>query len=88
LVNTTQQVGGALGLAVLATLSANRTGTLRHDGGSLASSLTGGYHLAFTVAAVLLIVAIGLALSLPSSSAAEAQETVAFRDELELEEAA
>jgi MFS family permease len=87
LVNTTQQVGGALGLAVLATLSVNRTGTLRHDGGSLASSLTGGYHLAFTVAAVLVIVAIGLALTLPSSSASEVQETVAFRDAIEVDEA-
>ena len=36
LVNTTQQVGGALGLAVLATLSTNRTGTLLHSGDSLA----------------------------------------------------
>ena len=88
LVNTTQQVGGALGLAVLATLSANRTGTLHHDGGSLASSLTGGYHLAFTVAAVLVIVAIGLAMTLPSSSASHAEETVAFREAIELEEAA
>ena len=49
LVNTTQQVGGALGLAVLATLSANRTGTLAPRWRTRsAASLTGGYHLAFT----------------------------------------
>ena len=40
LVNTTQQVGGALGLAVLATLSTTRTGNLLADGGSTASALT------------------------------------------------
>src|SRR3954469_1725956 len=54
LVNTTMQVGGALGIAVLATLASSRTDSL---GGSGASALTGGYPLAFTVTAVL--VAIG-----------------------------
>ena len=88
LVNTTQQVGGALGLAVLATLSANRTSTLSHAGGSLASSLTSGFHLAFTVAAVLVIVAIGLALTLPSTPTAQAEEAVALPEAIELEEAA
>ena len=61
LVNTTQQVGGALGLAVLATLSASHTGALRSAGASTAAALTGGYHLAFEIAAVLVIVGIGLA---------------------------
>jgi fucose permease len=64
LVNTTQQVGGALGLAVLATLSTTRTNSLRAGGDSLASSLTSGYHLAFTVGAALVLVAIGFALVL------------------------
>jgi MFS family permease len=53
LVNTTMQVGGALGIAVLATLSSSRTDTLRGAGASAAEALTGGYHLAFTVSAVL-----------------------------------
>jgi EmrB/QacA subfamily drug resistance transporter len=66
LVNTTQQVGGALGLAVLATLSTSRTSTLLGHGGSLASSLTSGYHLAFTVGAALVIVAIAVVAVLPS----------------------
>jgi EmrB/QacA subfamily drug resistance transporter len=88
LVNTTQQVGGALGLAVLATLSANRTSTLRHDGGSLAGSLTSGYHLAWSVAAVLVIVAVGLALTVLSTPAAQAEEAVALPEAIELEEAA
>jgi EmrB/QacA subfamily drug resistance transporter len=51
LVNTTAQVGGALGLAVLATLSASRASALTKSGHPLASALTSGYHLAFWVAA-------------------------------------
>ncbi len=42
LVNTTLQVGGALGLAVLATLSTNRTTDLRGSGESAHAALTGG----------------------------------------------
>jgi MFS family permease len=53
LVNTTVQVGAALGLAVLATLSASRTEDLSAAGESAASALTGGYQLAFIVAAAL-----------------------------------
>jgi EmrB/QacA subfamily drug resistance transporter len=62
LVNTTQQVGGALGLAVLATLSATRTGSLLGNGASNAVALTDGYHLAFTVAAGLVLSAIAIGL--------------------------
>jgi MFS family permease len=58
LINTMVQVGGALGLAVLATLAATRTNTLTADGHSLNSALTGGYHLAFFVSTGLLIAAI------------------------------
>jgi EmrB/QacA subfamily drug resistance transporter len=50
LVNTTAQVGGALGLAVLATLSASHTSHLLAGGTSRASALVSGYHLAFIVA--------------------------------------
>ncbi len=58
LVNTSAQVGGALGLAVLATLSASRTQALHQAGSSQAASLTGGYQLAFIIATALVIVAI------------------------------
>jgi predicted MFS family arabinose efflux permease len=57
LVNTTQQVGGALGLAVLATVSATRTESLLGDGKAAATALTGGYHLAWVIATGLLIAA-------------------------------
>ena len=57
LINTTAQAGGALGLAVLATLSASRTGDLLHGGGSELGALNGGYHLAFWIAAGLVLTA-------------------------------
>jgi EmrB/QacA subfamily drug resistance transporter len=63
LVNTTAQVGGALGLAVLATLSATRSESLIGGGEATASALTGGYHLAFLIAAGLVAVAIAVAVS-------------------------
>jgi hypothetical protein len=62
LVNTSAQVGGALGLAVLATLSGSRTEELGKAGEDMASALTGGYHLAFLVGAVLVAVATVVAL--------------------------
>ena len=57
LVNTSAQVGGALGLAVLATVSASRSEGLVEGGRAAASALTGGYHLAFLIAAALVLVA-------------------------------
>ena len=63
LVNTTAQVGGALGLAVLATLSATRTEALPRGGAAPAAALTGGYHLAFFIGAALVVAAIVVALT-------------------------
>ena len=76
LVNTTVQVGGALGLAVLATLSATRSEHLAADGASAASALTGGYRLAFAIAALLVAAAVVVALTVlksdrPAGTAAE-----------------
>lgn len=71
LLNTTQQGGGALGLAVLATLSASRTDQLRGLGENAASALTGGYHLAFGVAAVIVATAILVAASMLTKKTAE-----------------
>jgi len=62
LVNTSVQVGGAIGLAVLATLAAERSDTLRAAGESTAAALNGGYHLAYVVGAALLGVALLVAL--------------------------
>src|SRR4051794_21707663 len=63
LVNTTAQVGGALGLAVLATLSASRSKDLIAAGESTASALVGGYHLAFLIGAALVVAALVVGLT-------------------------
>jgi EmrB/QacA subfamily drug resistance transporter len=62
LVNTSMQVGGAVGLALLATLSTERTETLLGDGVSQASALTSGYHLAYLIGAALAAVAVAIAI--------------------------
>jgi EmrB/QacA subfamily drug resistance transporter len=67
LVNTAAQVGGALGLAVLATVSASRTESLADGGQAAAAALTGGYHLAFLIAAGLIVAAIAVALTVLES---------------------
>ncbi|EST25319.1 MFS transporter [Streptomyces niveus] len=57
LFNTTQQIGMAVGVAVLSTLAASRSERLLADGAGRAEALTGGYHLAFGVGAGLLVTA-------------------------------
>ena len=61
LVNTSAQIGGAIGLAVLATLSTTRTENLLADGQAQAAAQTGGYHLAFWIGAALVVAAIAVA---------------------------
>jgi EmrB/QacA subfamily drug resistance transporter len=63
LINTTAQVGAALGLAVLATLSASRSNDLLASGQPTPTALTSGYHLAFWIGAALVVVGIALALT-------------------------
>jgi hypothetical protein len=60
LVNTTAQLGGALGLAVLATVSAARSNRLIAQHHPAAAALTDGYHLAFWIACGLVAAAAGL----------------------------
>jgi EmrB/QacA subfamily drug resistance transporter len=62
LVNTSMQVGGAVGLAVLATLSTQRTEDLEAAGHSTAAALTSGYHLAYLVGAGLGAISVLIAI--------------------------
>jgi predicted MFS family arabinose efflux permease len=55
--NTAQQIGGALGLAVLASLAGARTDHRLAAGAALPRALTDGYHLAFLAAAGLMATA-------------------------------
>lgn len=75
LVNTTLQVGGALGLAVLATLSTSRSNHLLHSGHPLSSALTDGYHLSFLIGAGLVIAATVVALTVLQPARAATDET-------------
>jgi EmrB/QacA subfamily drug resistance transporter len=74
LVNTTAQVGAAVGLAVLATLSATRTEDLLARGESTAEALTGGYHVGFIIGAALVAVAIVVAVTVLQPEERAAQE--------------
>ena len=72
LVNTSVQVGGAIGLAVLATLATERTEAQLALGEPAASALNSGYHLAYLVGAGLVLVAIAVAVSALRSPVLEA----------------
>jgi EmrB/QacA subfamily drug resistance transporter len=76
LANTTPQVGGAVGLAVLATIASNRTDALLSQGEGAATALNGGFHLAYLVGAALVLVAIAVVLGVlrpvPQSAMAQA----------------
>ena len=71
----TQQVGAALGVAVLSTLAAARTGHLLAAGRPAAAALTGGYHVAFATGAGLAAAALVLtAVMLRPADSASAPE--------------
>jgi EmrB/QacA subfamily drug resistance transporter len=63
LVNTSVQVGGAIGLAVLATFATERTDGLLAAGEPAASALNSGYHLAYVIGAGLVLVGIAVAIT-------------------------
>ncbi len=64
LINTSQQVGGALGLAVLAAIANSRRESLTEAGTALPSALTEGFQVALTVGAGFAVVGAILALLL------------------------
>jgi len=92
LINATVQVGGAIGLAVLATLATERTGALRAGGDSVATALNSGYHLAYVIGAALVTAAFVLAVTVlrsePAASEAERTDSAPAEAELALSEAA
>jgi MFS family permease len=84
LVNTTAQIGGALGLAVLATLSSTRTHHLASSGHSQDAALLSGFHLAFWTAAGLITAAVAIAakpLTRPNGASPTVPEGVAANAE-------
>jgi EmrB/QacA subfamily drug resistance transporter len=83
LVNTSMQVGGALGLAVLATLSASRAKDVLASGAGSADAISSGLHLALVIGAGLVIAGIVVAAVVltPARALGQATAEVAERDE-------
>jgi EmrB/QacA subfamily drug resistance transporter len=82
LVNTSVQVGGAIGLAVLATFATERTAAQLADGEAPAVALNSGYHLAYLIGAGLVVVGIVVAVTVlrsrvPKTAAEPATEAPA-----------
>jgi EmrB/QacA subfamily drug resistance transporter len=73
-VNTSFMMGGAVGLAILASVAASRTDSLEAAGDSAAVALNGGYHAAFLVGAIFVLVGIGLAVALLRGATVAAPE--------------
>jgi EmrB/QacA subfamily drug resistance transporter len=72
LVNTTAEVGGALGLAVVAAIAATRTNSILAAGDSMMAALVAGYRLAFAICTICLIAGAGIAIvALQSGSNAQ-----------------
>ena len=69
IVNTAFMMGGALGLAVLASLAASRTDSLTASGNGKLAALTGGYHVAFLVGAIFALAAAAIGAALLHESA-------------------
>ncbi|HYU85983.1 MAG TPA: MFS transporter [Kribbellaceae bacterium] len=86
LVNTSCQVGGAVGLAVLAALAAQRTTGRLATGHAPAEALNAGFHVAYLVGAVLVAVAIAISVTVLRPAKAAASQPVA--DDAALAEAA
>jgi EmrB/QacA subfamily drug resistance transporter len=81
-VNTAFMMGGALGLAVLASVAASRTDSLRDSGDGPLQALTGGYHTAFLIGALFALSAAALGSALLRSE----QPAAAVHEEPELVE--
>ncbi len=64
LFNTSQQIGGALGLAILSTFAATRTTNQLDAGASQASALVSGFHVAFVGGALFILAALVLLVAL------------------------
>jgi EmrB/QacA subfamily drug resistance transporter len=81
LFNTAQQVGGSLGLAILASLAASKTSSVLHSGsaaGQLAARVS-GYHVAFLAAAIMLAAgAILMTFALRTSHTREIERELAM----------
>ncbi len=87
IINVSVQLFGAIGLATLGTIATDHTKALSDAGRPLASALTGGYHLAYVVAAACVsagILAAFLVLRPPAAGEQEVEERAEQRGDVEL----
>ncbi len=70
-VNTSFMMGGALGLAILASVAATRTESLTNSGHGALAALNGGYHVAFLIGAAFAVIAGAVGAALIRTEAAE-----------------
>ena len=75
-VNTAFMMGGALGLALLASLAVSRTNSLLASGDARLAALNGGYHAAFLVGALFAVAAAVLSAALLRATTAAAPDHV------------
>jgi EmrB/QacA subfamily drug resistance transporter len=76
LINTSQQVGGAIGLAVTTTVAAARTTTLLRTGHSMAAALTAGFHAVFAITGVFALAAALVAATLMRRTTVSAEPSL------------
>jgi EmrB/QacA subfamily drug resistance transporter len=94
LINTTRQIGGALGLAVMATVASSVVASHERGHHSAHAALTAGYRAAFVIAGCVMVVGVLLATLLPklkatpevAATGAEVVDTEAFAEDLAIVE--
>ncbi|MEV4419926.1 MFS transporter [Patulibacter sp. NPDC049589] len=77
LVNTSMQVGGAIALSVLATFASSRTTSKLSDGANQLEALNAGFHVAYLIAAGIVVLAIGVAVFVLQNQQAPAGDAAA-----------
>jgi hypothetical protein len=88
LLNASQQVGGALGLAVFSALATSRTSHVLAAHGAPPEALTSGFHRALLACSICLLAAAGLALRTTNSYGQPAHEDAAPAQPVALADAA
>jgi MFS family permease len=88
LLNTTQQLGGAVGVAVASTVAAAHAKTLTHQGEAATAALTGGFQWALSVCGAIALLAIPVTLALVRSDDVTAVTELAAADDGVLDAAA